>query len=166
MLVFEEGPRIIAKVADFGFAACFQGQNGLISIPKSEPWNAPEYHHRPIRPEQAKQMDVYSFGMLCFWLIFGTGFPGDLPLPPSMVLDSGQFINFERCQSEKNLLRDWKSDRYKLVEWVSWLIHEDGHFDSSMKDKLVQFFQSTLAFDPMMRCKELALLIDILVPSR
>lgn len=73
MLVFEDMSRFIAKVADFGFATCFQSHNDLISMPKSEPWNAPERHDRHIKGEQGKQMDVYSFGMLCFWLVFKAG---------------------------------------------------------------------------------------------
>ena len=39
-------------------------------MPYSEPWTAPEYHHRGFWPSQAKKMDAYSFGMLVLWLLF------------------------------------------------------------------------------------------------
>lgn len=166
VLVFEEGPRIVARVADFGFATCFQGHNELISMPKSEPWNAPEHHVRPVTSEQAKQMVIYSLGMLCLWLIFEAGSAIDLPIPPYTVLESGQFISFERCRSEDNLLQDWKSNGNGLIEWVCWLVNEEGQFDSSRKRNLVQIFQLTLALDPKLRSKELERLLDLLVPNR
>ena len=94
--MFEEGSRIIAKVADFGFATCFQSHKDRISMPDIGPWNAPEHHDRSFGPEQAKQMEIYSFGLLCFWLVFKAGSSGDLSLPPDMILKSGQLVNFER----------------------------------------------------------------------
>jgi hypothetical protein len=36
----------------------------------SQPWSAPEWHHRGFRIYAAKKTDVYSFGMLCLWVLF------------------------------------------------------------------------------------------------
>lgn len=73
VLTFEDNSRIIAKVADLGSATCFHGHDYLYSMPNIEPENAPEHHTRSFRPELAKEMEVYSFGMLCFWLVFEAG---------------------------------------------------------------------------------------------
>ena len=165
VLIFEKNSRIVAKVADFGFATCFQSNNDLILIPWKGPWNAPEYHNRSFRPEQAKQMDIYSFGLLCFWLIFEAGSSGSLPLSADTILSGGQFISFRGCQKEKDILQLWKQD-HGLIEWVCWLVRKDDYLDCSMKDRLVSFFRSTLAFEPQWRCTELEDLLNLLVPHR
>ena len=74
-------------------------------MPHIEPWNAREHHDRSFRSEQAKRMDVYSFGLLCFWIVLQAGFSGDLPLPPDTILKSGQLVSFERDEPKNNLLQ-------------------------------------------------------------
>jgi serine/threonine protein kinase len=165
MLIFEENARISAKVADFGFATCFQGEEDLVSMPRSEPWNAPERHGGHFRPKQARQMDVYSFGLLCFWLVFAAGSSVDLPLHLDTILESGQFVSFKQDKPEKNLLQLWRRDD-RLVEWVCWLVSEEGHFDDKLKDRLISFFRFTLAFKPRSRRVEFAQLLGLLVPNR
>ena len=134
-------------------------------MPDIRPWNAPEHHDRSFRPEKAKQMDVYSFGLLCFWLLFKAGSSADLPLPPDTILKSGQFVSFERDEPENNLFQVWKDDN-RLVKWLYWLVQENSHFDSSIKNHLVLFFRSTLAFEPQLRCTELEQLLGLLAPDR
>ena len=167
MLVFEENSQLVAKVADFGFATCFQRDDDRILMPKSEPWNAPEHHDSEFLPKQAKQMDVYSFGMLCFWLIFEAGSHSGLPLPPDHALGRGQFISFERYSSQTNVLLNWKNDEnHKLAEWMVWLVREEKRFDSTTKDNLMQLSRSTLTFTPQSRCTEFEQLLGLLVPNR
>ena len=165
VLVFVEKSRFVAKVADFGFATHFQSEDDLVSIPRSAPWNAPEHHSGDFKPEQAKQMDMYSFGMLVFWLLYEAGSPGNLPLPSNAVLDSGQLATFAACQPEKNLIQLWKRDN-RLVKWVCWLVLEDGELDSSIADRLVSFFQLTLALDPKSRCTDFERILHLLTPDR
>ena len=165
VLAFENMSRFVAKVADFGFATCFQSHNDLISMPKSEPWNASERHDRLIKAEQGKQMDVYSFDMLCFWLVFKAGSFIDLSLPQDMTLEIGQFVSFERNRSEENLFQIWRMDN-KLINWICWLIRQNSNFDNSKKNHLMLFFRSTLAFDPRSRCIKFNELFNLLVPNR
>lgn len=66
---------------DFGFSTIFASQDDRLQLPISRPWNAPELD-RPSRewaPSQAKLTDLYSFGLLCFWLLFEQRL---LELPP------------------------------------------------------------------------------------
>ena len=167
VLIFEDDSRVVAKVADFGFATCLQGDNDLISIPKSEPWNAPEYYDHYFRPEAAKKMDVYSFALLCTWLLFEAGSSNGLLLPPDTNLETGQTVSFEARQSEKNLLQLWKSDSDdKLAKWISWLVREDGRLNDRIQDNLIEFFRSALAFDPESRCMEFEQLLALLSLDR
>ena len=66
----ESDGRYVVKVTDFGYSTLFTTDNDPITMPHSELWTAPERHHREILPRQARKMDVYSFGMLCLWLLF------------------------------------------------------------------------------------------------
>ncbi|KAK6342953.1 hypothetical protein TWF718_008331 [Orbilia javanica] len=61
-----------AQVTDFGYSTIFANDNNEagISLPQSWPWTAPE-----IKPgvlvtlDQAKAADIFSYGLLCFWLL-------------------------------------------------------------------------------------------------
>ena len=128
-------------------------------------WNAPEHHDRSFRPEQAKQMDVYSFGLLCFWLLFKAGSSADLPLPPDMILKNGQFVSFERDEPEDNSIQVWKADN-RLIKWLCWLVQGNDYFDSSTKNHLISFFRFTLTFEPQSRCTEFEQLLSLLAPER
>lgn len=167
MLIFEDDSRVTAKVADFGFATCLQSGKELLSIPISEPWNAPENSDQLFQPEAAKKMDIYSFALLCAWLLLEAGSFGDFGLPPDVNLETDQYFSFEPRQSGKNLLEVWKRDSSnKLIKCFTGLVREDQRLNSSIKDNLIRLFCSTLTFDPDSRCIELEQLLGLLVPSR
>lgn len=66
VLVFT-GP--VVKLADFGFSALASGKS--LRLGGTEPWVAPEYDRSGrYTLEQAKLMDLYSYGLLCLWVIF------------------------------------------------------------------------------------------------
>ena len=70
VLVFDKDTTgLTAKVADFGYSTRWAVPNDLIQMPRSQPWAAPEWHHRGFTPAQAMLMDTYSFGMLVLWLM-------------------------------------------------------------------------------------------------
>lgn len=167
VLMYEEDSRFTAKVADFGFATCLQSESDLLSIPISEPWNAPELSNSLVKPDSAKRMDIYSYGLLCTWLLFEAGSSTGLSLPPDTKLKTDEFIGFKSCQSKKNLLELWKRDTSdKVIEWTSWLLREDKSLSSSSKDHLLCFFKSTLTVNPKSRCIEFDQLIGFLMPTR
>src|SRR5271169_388772 len=91
-------------------------------------------------------MDVYSFGTLCLWLLFGP-FPGFKGLP------------------ELELLEFWKSEN-KLSEQATRLVVEQGYFSNNLADKLCQFFDYTLAHEPNKRRIDFELILPLLAPSR
>ena len=166
MLVFENGSgTYIAKVADFGFSTYFQVEQDLVKIPKSVPWNAPEHHGRHFYPQGAKAMDVYSFGMLCLWLLFGVESPKTMSLPLRTVNDSQSFSFEAQDWSQKeDLLLAWKRDR--LLELAIQLVAEHGNFATKMRGNLTRFFQSSLCFDPQMRIVDWDRLLSFLAPAR
>jgi serine/threonine protein kinase len=136
----------VAKVADFGFSTWFRSDNDFILMPISEPWCAPEYHERGFSPDNAKRMDVYSFSMLCLWLLFGP------------------FLGFKDLP-ELDLLQLWKS-KHESSEQATRLVAVHGYFNNDMMSKLCQFFDSTLAHEPDKRSIEFELILPLLTPSR
>lgn len=164
--MFEDKPGIYtAKVADFGFSTHFHGEQDLIKMPKSEPWNAPEYHDRYFYPQGAKAMDVYSFSMLCLWLLFGVEISETMPYPSGAANDAGVFSFEARDWSRKgDLLLSWKRDW--LLEWAIQLAAGDGRFTTEIGDGVTQFFRSSLCFNPQTRITDWCRLLSFLGPAR
>ena len=41
----------------------------MCRLPRSEPWTVPERHHRDHTYAHARTMDIYSFALVCLWLL-------------------------------------------------------------------------------------------------
>ncbi|KAF2685426.1 TPR-like protein [Lentithecium fluviatile CBS 122367] len=166
VLIFEESPGIYtAKVADFGLSTHFRGENDLINIPISVPWNAPEYHNRAFYPQDAKAMDVYSFGMLCLWLLFGIETSTTTSNPLEAADTTGIFSFEAQDWSEKgDLLLSWKSSR--LLDWAIQLTTGDRRLKTNAKDRVTRFFLSSLCVNPQKRITDWGCFLSFLDPAR
>ena len=58
----------IPKLADFGYSN-LPNKEEYIRVAKSGPWAAPEHHDGEFLVAEGKEMDCFSFGMLCFWFL-------------------------------------------------------------------------------------------------
>lgn len=158
VLVFEHEPnKYIARVADFGYSTRFCGEDGLINMPVSRPWNAPEHHPRGFHALNARKMDIYSFGLVCLWLLF----EGNYSLPPHSQTSSndGHFASF------KDVIKSQKYDG-GLLKFSTRLVEEYGDFSCGTKQKLCRFFDCTLNSDPDKRSPCFENFLDLLVPNR
>ena len=73
ILIFRDtNGQFIAKVTDFGYSTIVTATDNsqLVYIPKSDPWYAPEHHHRGFTFSRAKKMDIFSYGLFCLWFLF------------------------------------------------------------------------------------------------
>lgn len=72
VLIFEETPGLYtAKVADLGHSIPFSNDDDCALMACSRPWQAPEHSHRKTYPlSDMISMEIYSFGMICLWLLF------------------------------------------------------------------------------------------------
>ena len=105
-------------------------------------------------------MDVYSFGMLCFWVLFGSS--PDLQPPPDLALLPGQYISFDRPLDESNRLRYLQRDsKNSLRIWAVWLVTQTIQ-DSSARDLMTEFFRLSLPQDPEDRCANFGCLVNLL----
>lgn len=75
-----------ARMTDFGYSTPYLSPGQRLKLPRSLPWNAPENDRsaREWTMTAAKKTDVYSFGLLCFWLLFETYLSGTRPLPVAL----------------------------------------------------------------------------------
>lgn len=166
VLIFEEEPlKYYARVADFGFSTHFRHDDELIQMPKSPIWYAPEWHDRNFRPDAAKKMDVYSFGMLRLWLLLRKDLCTNTPTLTNSIQARDLFD--ENCPPEQNLLEQWKSDRNgELLERVTSVVDASLSFSAETKTNLTRFFKATLAFDPGERSLGFESLLSLLAPAR
>jgi serine/threonine protein kinase len=96
VLIFQDASgNYIARVGDFGYSSHFQGQDDIVFLPRSVPWAAPEWHHRWFTAMDAKKMDVYSFGLVCLWLILGPGPDGYKTKPSTLEVWQGERLMLE-----------------------------------------------------------------------
>jgi serine/threonine protein kinase len=167
VLVFDDGSRFIAKVADFGFSTCFQSDDDLISIPKSEPWNAPEVDRggQLFTPSQAKRVDVYSFALLCTWLVLDMNPSTDCS--PRLDTENNSHASIGQHQPMMDLFRLWKSDASnRLAKWAKGQVHQSRVFDNSTKVNLESFISSSLVLGPLSRSTDFEELLSLLTPER
>lgn len=71
VLVFPEAGGFIAKVIDFGCSTFGAATDDLVLIGRTVPWAAPELRDTPITVMAAMQADIYSYGKVCAWILFG-----------------------------------------------------------------------------------------------
>ena len=158
MLIFEDGDgTYTAKVADFGFSTHFHSeQEDLIQMPKSVPWTAPEHHGRCFTLQSAKAMDVYSFSMLCLWMLF---YKHPTIVSDPLVVENGS----EHPSFEEVTLRE-KGD--KLPNWAAQLVADDANIYTEMKNNLTYFFQSNLDPQPEKRITDWNCLLGYLTRAQ
>ena len=163
VLVFKHAitREITVKVADFGYSTLTAGESGKMILPKSRPWNAPEHHFGLFEAHEAKKADVYSFGMLCLWVLFGNrlsdfqqttadGVAGSISFDAPLFFHSGPTL-LERLKNENGL--EYIANR--LLESMPGL-------DVEYTIRLKEIFNLTLARNPGKRTYDLARVISLL----
>ena len=161
VLVFKDAitGKITVKVADFGYSTLIVGESGKVSLPKSRPWNAPEHHFGEFESQEAKQTDVYSFGMLCLWLLFGTRLSD---IPQTAADGTAELISFNaHLLGCRTVLEDLK-DEDRVEDIAHQLVESTPGLDIEYKIRLKEIFRLTLPLNPGKRTCDLARVIGLL----
>ncbi|KAI1631178.1 TPR-like protein [Biscogniauxia mediterranea] len=155
VLIFEgEFRKYRAKVTDFGYSTRYvEAQDYRIKLPISRPWNAPEHNRlaREWAPTEAIKTDIFSFGMLCFWLLFEPYLSGSIPL--TQGLDAATTI-FQG--SVEDTLIGIKGE---LTEYAQQFLSVEATLDCKQRRALQEFFNSSLSSEQQKRGQDL---IDLL----
>ncbi|RYP46691.1 hypothetical protein DL768_007124 [Monosporascus sp. mg162] len=172
VLVFEEDKGTdckepVAKLSDFGYSAF--ASNKYIRIVGTDIWRAPEIPSRMTHTlDQAKLADMFSFGVLCLWVIF---------LKELRERDERQAIVEASTSSFISKCLKSASDLLLRAKQVDPALHQlgmhnnvniaknsirtlalelvDGMPDTTWKEKLRRLFESTLEVDTNKRAQSL-----------
>ena len=153
--------RVTVRVADFGYSTLTMGESGKVLLPKSRPWNAPEHHFGGFKAHEAKKMDVYSFGMLCLWILFGSC----LSDFPQTTAEGGvtELISFDvpSFHSRPTFLECLKNEG-RLEYIANNLLGSTPGLDVECAIRLNEFFSLILAHNPGKRTCDLAKVVGLL----
>jgi serine/threonine protein kinase len=122
VLVFtEESGQYKARVTDFGYSSRFTNDEDRLKLPITVPWNAPEVDrlNREWTPSQAKQADLFSFGMLCVWLVFETYF---LVVPNHQQMYNFRFSYPLLPWSRQSLFSFKSKANFRCTFCIFWLL--------------------------------------------
>jgi hypothetical protein len=153
----QEPGHVQIKITDFAFSCFGLQDDGPGKVSRTEPWDAPEWHHRHFIFKDAKKMDIYSFGLLCLWLFFRYELMDELG-PDATVgrAFSGQ------DQAEMAKLQALKQDGDALLDCALRLVKQSHDLDEDVRNRLLKAFPLTLISDPNKRASNMESLVDAL----
>lgn len=154
MVFQEETGEYYLKLGDFGFSSLASSENEdtNVALPISWPWSAPELSNKQygLSVPAAKRTDVYSVGLVCWWLMLG-----EKQLDDSQNPWSGSY--------------EWISnlkDANELMGHARSRINDLKDVDQEMRSSLLKLFQFTTMSPPDERIPRLnKFLQDVPAPS-
>lgn len=135
----ERSGRLIAKLIDFGCSSFGATGTDRINLAYTPEWVAPEWRAGSFTIDEAKKTDIYSYGKVCSWILFGMhAFPND---------GRNSLFDFGRALEAQPLTNDETSS---------------GH---QTHMALRCFFELSLHSEPARRISDLSRLLDLLHES-
>jgi len=165
VLVFKEATgKTTVKVADFGYSTLITSEDRSLGIvlPKSRPWNAPEHHFGEFEVLGAKKTDVYSFGMVCLWVLFGSSLP---EISQTAAKGATGFISFDALPGPRTFLEQLKDDD-QVQHIATRLIESQSAWNTEQRIRLHEFFSLTLPLNPEKRTSDIEKLVGLLSQER
>ena len=163
VLVFKDviTRKITVKVADFGYSTLIVDEPGKVSLPKSRPWNAPEHHFGEFSVQEAKKTDVYSFGMLCLWLLFGSRLSDT---PQTGADGTAELISFNAplLQFGRPTWLEILKYEDRVEDIANHLVESMPGLNAEHRIRLRETFSLTLPLNPGQRTCDLARVIGLL----
>ncbi|KAL8840330.1 MAG: hypothetical protein Q9170_001345 [Blastenia crenularia] len=152
----ENNNTISAKVADFGFSA-MASSSEFVFLPRSIPWNAPEWHRRGFTFDQAVRQDVYSFGLLCLWFLQ----PAESELKNTHTFECGEASSSRLDASNDSYFDDLTSANGFCLPATRAIRSLEG-LNHDQRSRLQALFDLTLSPDPSDRSNNIRELIPLL----
>lgn len=119
------------RVTDFGFACIGANEDSLVQLPYSPLWTAPDHHGRYFRIQDAKKMDVYSYVLLCYWILISK-------------LDTGNSLLGLDMWKDLRALETMKQKNNELLRHAEAVLSHTSELNLLQKEKLLRFFASVL----------------------
>ncbi|KIV99995.1 uncharacterized protein PV09_08352 [Verruconis gallopava] len=142
VLIFEDPLNgFMTKVVDFGYSglSLLRSEDSKFQLPISRPWNAPELTecNSEFSLDGARKADIYSFGLLCLWILF---------------YDRFESVQGDNCASMEDL--EWietLKENDLLYSFAAECSENVENLSTDEIEGLVQFFGWTLATEPYQR---------------
>ena len=165
VLVFKDAitGKTTVKVTDFGYSTLTAGGSGTVILPKSRPWNAPEHHFGEFKASEAKKTDVYSFGMLCLWVLF-ENYLSDVP--QTTADGATGVISFDAPFLSGPTLLERLKDEDRLEYIANRLVESMSDLNAECRVRLKEIFALTLPCNPGKRTCDLARVFSLLSHKR
>lgn len=144
------------QLMDFG-SSTPPAPDALVYLPRSAPWTAPERTHRAVPTLLAKRMDVFSFGLLCLWVLVENQHSDDSWLR-EMLQSTETHSKISSHSKKSGHIRQSSLS----CQWATGLIEDSKMFESDAEENLKTFFRCTLAMNPERRILDWSLLIQYL----
>jgi len=162
VLVFKNATgKTTIKMADFGYSTLAAGGTGEVFLPKSTPWNAPEHHWEGFKVPDAKKTDVYSFGLLCLWVLFGTSLRD---IPQTTAEGATELLSSNTPLGPSSFLERLNGEGEGEMQRVAEeLVHTVPGLDAEHKVCLKEFFNLTVVHNPDHRTSDINKLLDLLL---
>jgi serine/threonine protein kinase len=147
----------VPKVADFGFSCLGAKDTDVIKMPKTPPWEAPEWHDRGFTISAAKKADFYSFGLLCVWTLFND----QLVEPSSDVSESTEgkmvfFLSKPTLELKEIMEFGALKSQDAISNLAEKMVHRSCAANKGQSEALVEFFHGALCFNPSGRSLRLS----------
>lgn len=132
------------KIIDFGCSSYGLGDQDLVHITGTPLWSAPENNSGNATVVNAKKMDVYSFGLVCLWILCFDHQLSDVTAEDKLDISTdrtktarwtSRFLEFIRSVGD-------------LGELIPQLLKQFWPFETLRHDTLETFFLRTLCKDP------------------
>lgn len=144
ILVFQrDNGDYLAKVTDFGCSCFGLHEEDIVTLSRTRGWEAPEYRRGRFTVVEAKKYDIYIYGKLCFWVLFG----------PEMNIEDfidGSLEAQVHCRFDEAVSNLQRSEGFQ-----GEFIGEHRAFA-----KLGEVFQMSLVVDPRHREKSIRQVLD------
>lgn len=141
IIIQMHGNYLYPAISDFGFSSISNYDDALIQIPCSPPWTAPEHHVNKHSFEKAKQMDVFSWGLILLWAILARVKLSDLSYKAQLDVLSA-------LKSEHKLIETARSTLDQV--FASPALEPD---DREVGGQLFRILERCLQHDPQLRAK-------------
>ncbi|KAF8537380.1 hypothetical protein BDD12DRAFT_887761 [Trichophaea hybrida] len=153
VLVFTNASGYTAKVTDFGYSCFGASEDDVVYLPFSSRWAAPEYNGAGLAFKDAKKSDFYSYGLLCWYILFQKYFNDPDTVSPNGPEDEGsKHSTQQNAESPQDYLKK------KLDKTIDETFPGGTELQKSI---LLEFFQSTLSIAAS-RCSDFTILIAYL----
>ena len=157
VLIFRNAQRYTAKVTDFGLSIRNTDQDHLVQVGGSRPWTAPELNLNSLTIAQAKNTDIFSYGMLVFWILFEKYFSGDVPLPAESC-QIAQLFESEQQKTLSLVVIERLKHGTELNVLAKMLVRNEQSIGNGEVQQLQGFFDKALSCDPEDRFDALEIL--------